>query len=257
MKGIAQLRNSQKAPPTAAPPQEKIDEIMGLYEAKQHKEAMAKAEALVKVFPRFHGTYNIAGVILAEVGQWNNAIKAYHQALGLKPDFADAHYNYAIALDHLKRTDEAITSYRNAIKADPTYAEAYDSLGKCLRQKGMVDEAISCFRRAIEINPNLIKPHLVLGALTTYKVGDPAIDKLKFLLEDIKGDDESKAGLYFGLAKAYEDIGDVDTTIKYLRSGNTVRKEQGDYTTQMDRDLNEDIKSYFPSVDLSRFSAAP
>jgi len=64
---------------------------------------MAKTKTLVKAFPRFHGGYSLADVILAEVGQWDNSIKAYKQALGLKPDFADALYNYALALEHLTR----------------------------------------------------------------------------------------------------------------------------------------------------------
>ena len=92
LRGVSGLRNLQKGPQAQVPSQANIDEIMGLYEAKQYKYAMAKTKALVKTFPRFHGGYNLAGVILAEVGQWDNAIKAYKQALGLKPDFADAHY---------------------------------------------------------------------------------------------------------------------------------------------------------------------
>ena len=103
LKGIAVLRNLRKTQSTAEPSKAEVDEAMGLYEAKQYKEAMAKTKALVKAFPRFHGSYNLAGVILAEVGQWENAIKAYKQALGLKPDYADGLYNYAIALEQIGR----------------------------------------------------------------------------------------------------------------------------------------------------------
>ncbi len=246
LRGVSGLRNLQKGPQAQVPSQANIDEIMGLYEAKQYKYAMAKTKALVKTFPRFHGGYNLAGVILAEVGQWDNAIKAYKQALGLKPDFADAHYNYAIALEHLKRTDEAVASLRSAVKADPNHAKAHNNLGSYLEIQGKMDEAISSYQRAVELESDFVSPQLRLGILIDYEADDPRIGKLESFLEDFDGDAKAKARLYFGLAKAYEDIGDIDTAFEYLLAGNGLRKAQDEYTTQMDKDLIEDIKSYFP-----------
>lgn len=85
----------QGTQPAAVPPQTEIDEVLRLYEEKHNKEAMDKAQALVKAFPRHPVLYNIAGVILAEVRQWENATKAYRQAIGLKADYAEAYYNFA------------------------------------------------------------------------------------------------------------------------------------------------------------------
>lgn len=290
LKGIAALRNSQQVRSVAVPSQAKINEIMQLYEAKQHELALGKVQALVKIFPLFPGLYNIAGVILAEVGQWENAIKAYQQALGLKPDYAEAHYNYAISLGHMKRTDEAILSLRSAVKADPNYAEAHNNLGnfqkdqskmeeaissylraiaikpdfvtayanagKCYNYLGQQDKAIACYEKAIEIEPDLITLHLQLGKLIKYKAGDPRIEKLESVLENYEGEDKTEVLLNFGLAKAYEDSGDVDTTFDYLSAGNRLRKEQKKYTTQMDADLMSDIKSYFPA-DVPATKARP
>jgi tetratricopeptide (TPR) repeat protein len=257
LRGVTGLGDLQKRPPKKVPSQAKIDEIMSLYEAKQYKHAMAKTKALVKAFPRFHGAYNLAGVILAEVGQWDNAIKAYKQALGLKPDFADALYNYAIALEHMKRTDEAIASLRSAVKADPAHAKAHNNLGSYLEIQGKMEDAISSYQRAIEIQPDFVNPHLRLGILINYKAGDPRIEELESFLENFEGDTKTKARLYFGLAKAYEDIGDIDTTFEYLLAGNGLRKAQKEYTTQMDKDLIEDIKSYFSSDTFLPTELAP
>jgi tetratricopeptide (TPR) repeat protein len=290
LSGIAGLRNLQQAQRVAVPPQAKIDDIMRLYQAKRYDQALGKVQALVKIYPRFQGLYNIAGVILAEVGQWENATKAYQQALGLKPDYAEAHYNYAISLEHLKRTDEAITSLRNAVQADPDYAEAHNNLGNYLKDQGKMedaiasyqraieikpdfvtahanagncynylghqDKAIACYEKAIEIEPDFIKPHLRLGNLIKYKAGDPRIAKLESFLEGYEGEDKTKVQLHFGLAKAYEDVGDIETTFEHLSAGNSLRKDQKEYTTQMDAGLIADIKSYF-SADILATKAPP
>ena len=89
--GIAGLKSLQQSPIVAVSPQVKIDEVMSLYEAKQFDTALQTIQTLVKVYPQFPGLYNIADVILAEAGQWDNAVKAYQQALGLKPDYDEAY----------------------------------------------------------------------------------------------------------------------------------------------------------------------
>ena len=277
--GIAGLQSMQKVQQNVRPPQEKIDEIMRLYEAKQYKQALEKTQALVKVYPRFQGLYNIAGVILAEVGQWENAIKAYHQALSLKPDYGEAYYNYAIALQNLERTDEAISILRKAIKAEPNHAEAHYNLGNLLTEQGKESEAILSFQRAVTINPDFIKAHANLGncyknlgriddAMACYNKtieiqpdfaegyielnssldldkNDPRFEKMESLLNELKADDKAKVRLHFALAKTYERLGDIDKTFTLLSEGNRLRKAQKEYSTQMDKDLMVNIRTYF------------
>ena len=57
-------------------------------------------------------------------GKLDEAVAAYRQAIGIKPDFAEAHSNLGNALKDQGKLDEAIAAYRQAIGIKPDYAEA-------------------------------------------------------------------------------------------------------------------------------------
>ena len=52
------------------------------------------------------------------------------------------------------RLDEAIAAYHRAIALRPDYAEAHNNLGNALKDQGRLDEALACFRRAVELKPD-------------------------------------------------------------------------------------------------------
>jgi tetratricopeptide (TPR) repeat protein len=61
---------------------------------------------------------------LWQAGRIQEAIKHYEQALLIKPDYADAHYNLGGALGQAGRMQEAIGQYEQALRLKPDYAEA-------------------------------------------------------------------------------------------------------------------------------------
>ena len=63
-------------------------------------------------------------------GSSTEAIAEYREAIRLKPDYAEAHFNLGIALSDQGKLDEAIAEYREAIRLKPDYAEAHCNLGR-------------------------------------------------------------------------------------------------------------------------------
>jgi len=53
-------------------------------------------------------------VLLDDLGRADEAIRAYRQAIGCDPDFADAHYNLGLLCEGLGRKSEAIRHLRKA-----------------------------------------------------------------------------------------------------------------------------------------------
>ena len=83
---------------------------------------------------------------LRDQGKLDEAIAAYRQAIGLKPELAEAHSNLGIALEDQGKLDEAVAAYRQAISIKPDFAEAYSNLGNALegsRQARRGDRRIS------------------------------------------------------------------------------------------------------------------
>ena len=57
--------------------------------------------------------------------KFEEAIKAYDEAIRLDPKLAIAWYNKGVALGDLGKYDEAIEAYDEAIRLDPNYATAW------------------------------------------------------------------------------------------------------------------------------------
>ncbi|MES1194795.1 MAG: tetratricopeptide repeat protein, partial [Opitutus sp.] len=55
-------------------------------------------------------------------GQPSEALVQFEAALGLNPDFAEAHLNAALALRALRRMAEANAHYQEAVRLNPALA---------------------------------------------------------------------------------------------------------------------------------------
>ena len=63
-----------------------------------------------------------------------------------------------VTLQKLARMDEAEASYREAIGLKPDYAEAHCNLGNTLKELGRLDEAETSYGKAIALKPDYVKP---------------------------------------------------------------------------------------------------
>ena len=82
------------------------------------------------------------GNALTEVGQLEEAIICYREAVSLQSDSGEVHYNLAVALQRNGQLEEAIDSYRQAVRIDPQSAQAHYNLGIALKDMRRLDEAI-------------------------------------------------------------------------------------------------------------------
>jgi tetratricopeptide (TPR) repeat protein len=74
-------------------------------------------------------------VALVKKGQIDEGISKYHEAIRLKPDYAEAHSNLGLALVSKGQIDGAIRAFQEAIRLKPDFAEANNSLARALAMK--------------------------------------------------------------------------------------------------------------------------
>ena len=67
-----------------------------------------------------------------ELGRLEEAEVSYRQAIELKPDYAEAHYNLGNTLKELGRLKEAEVSYKKALSIDPTRKKTLVGYGNLL-----------------------------------------------------------------------------------------------------------------------------
>jgi len=97
--------------------------------------------------------------------RWDETIRFYSVALGLRPEVAAAHNNLGAALSEVGRVGEAMAAFHKAIALDPEYAQAHTNLGNALFKKKLLAESIAAHERAIALNPEYALAHTNLGVV--------------------------------------------------------------------------------------------
>jgi protein O-mannosyl-transferase len=108
--------------------------------------------------------HNNLGNALVACGRFDEAVAAFCKVLALSPEYASAHMNLSIALACRGHIEAAVGECRRAIALDPTNANAHNNLGIFLCRCGRFDAAVGEFRAALAIKPDHAGAHGNLGA---------------------------------------------------------------------------------------------
>ena len=118
---------------------------------------------------------NNLGMVLKARGEKTEAEAHYLEALRLRLDDPDIHYNLANLLVATDRTAEAMAHYQQALKFKPDDPDMHNNLGVVLYSTKQFDEAARQFREAIRCRPGLANFHCNLGnALLAQRKPDEA-----------------------------------------------------------------------------------
>jgi serine/threonine protein kinase/Tfp pilus assembly protein PilF len=103
-------------------------------------------------------TFDLAAnaAALVEMGRYDDAIKVSHQAIRLKPNFAEGYFNLGLALEGKGLLDQAIANFRKAVARNPDLFKAHFRLGLALGEKGLNKEALESMEKAVQLNPDNI-----------------------------------------------------------------------------------------------------
>jgi tetratricopeptide (TPR) repeat protein len=155
---------------------------------------------------------------------YDEAIRAFKQALQIKADFAEAYNGLGDAYLYSGRPQEAIIAYTQAIKLNPSYGEAYNGIGVAYADTYQPEESLKALKQAIRLRPD--SPANFYFAGLTYKKLGKRKEAIEALREAIrlhsKFDDAYNAlgDIYFD-AKEYEAAVDVYRSLVQLKPDST------------------------------------
>ena len=96
-----------------------------------------------------------------ERGEVDKAIAAYEKATGLRPGFAEAHYNLGIAYRKKKQLDKSISALKQAVEIHPAYAKAHYHLAIAYYYNKQYKQALMHCNKAIDlggtVDPKLLE----------------------------------------------------------------------------------------------------
>jgi hypothetical protein len=124
----------------------------------------------LKIYPLFEKAYYNLGVSYYNLGDKDNALKAYRGALNLLPDYKDALNNSGVIFFEKGIHDSAMVYFEKVIKIDPNSGGGYGNLGACYHNKGDYTKALFYYEKAISSNQgntlvytNMAKIYQILG----------------------------------------------------------------------------------------------
>jgi predicted O-linked N-acetylglucosamine transferase (SPINDLY family) len=166
------------------------------------EEAMASFQQALRIQPRYADAHENIGNLLRSQGRLNDAVAAFvrvlelnphavhihsrilslcdaltrqgyvseaeghlREAIRLRPDLPEGHYNLAFVLQEQRQLTQAEASLRHALLLKPDSADAHNSLGQVLREQNRLEEAGASFQQALRLNARDAAAHCNLGAL--------------------------------------------------------------------------------------------
>ena len=177
-------------------------------------QAIANYDQALQLKPDWAEAYNNRGLAYYNKGDYDDAIADYDQALQLKPDYAVAYNNRGLAYYYKGNYDRAIADYDQAIKLKPDYADAYANRGAAYGHKGDTDRAIADFNQALQLKPDSALAYNNRG-FANYSKGDPARAIADYDQALKLNPDYAKA--YYNRGLAYRDKGDTARAIADFR----------------------------------------
>ena len=94
---------------------------------------------------------------------WAGGESEYRRAIGLNPNYAEAHHQYGYLLAFRGRFDESLAEMKRASELDPLSAGITNDVGLPLIFQAKYEAAKEQARKALELDPNFYLAHWSLG----------------------------------------------------------------------------------------------
>lgn len=163
--------------------QEKVQELLLLYNNNQFEKVLSKIETLKELFNKTAELFNLEGASNASLQRYMAAIDSYKRAIELKPNYDEAYNNMGNALKGTGDIKGAIESYKQAIKINSTCEEAHYNLAVSQNEVGEFSDAANHSRHFIELNPNSAEAYYLLGNSLSDRDLKAAIQNCKHALK--------------------------------------------------------------------------
>jgi len=126
--------------------------LIDLYDKGREEEGLARLETAEKLAPHDRDVLFQLGRTHVVDGRADVGLRYLTRALTEDPNYAGAHYFQGVALRQLGRFDDADKAFREAIACDPTYVPAFRDLGMMYEQFDALDAARAVYIEGLKYN---------------------------------------------------------------------------------------------------------
>jgi tetratricopeptide (TPR) repeat protein len=175
-----------------------------LAQRKEYDQAIRAYEQAITAAPRFAEALNNWGVAHLGLRQFDLAADRFRVALEIQPDDPRTLNNLGTALHEAGDFTNAVRQYERAIAREPAYAEAHYNLANSLAALGDVTAALAHYERALALQPAHAGARLNYG-VELYQLGRAAAAEAEF--KRVLADNHTAHNAHFWLAALARDAG--------------------------------------------------
>lgn len=209
--GLARL--DAMAPETPQPPADLITALAAAYNAGRITSVEPQIAAALRQYPASFLLWNIEGLRLRALAQYERAASAFTEVTRLEPGYADGYNNLGITLIDLGKPQAAEEALASAVALRPDYPEGHNNLGNALKAQGKLSAAMRCYEKALQLRPDFAEAHSNLGSAHRERGNlDPAVAHLRRAVAERP----DFVDAYVHLASALKDQGQITAAIDCL-----------------------------------------
>lgn len=174
-------------------PEAEIDNLMETaIRHHENGELMSAANTcrdILNRLPAHAGALNLLGSILADAGNFDQALDLLRGAMVMGGANTGVLFNYGVALAGADRLAEAARAFKIAAESEPERADCWFNLGETYRRLGRPKDAVPALAQAVELNPADALHRLTLGD-AYLQSGQPAqaVEQFQTLVDLAPGD---------------------------------------------------------------------
>ena len=132
-----------------------LQDLQSQVDNKDWHSVINECSNLLPQHPNSPILWNIFGLGHMRVGNFSGAKMAFTEAIGLKADFAPAHFNLANVFRGLGAYEEAAASYKACIGLEPHNPQFQNNLGNLLIKIGKPGDAVVHLMNAVKLEPEV------------------------------------------------------------------------------------------------------
>lgn len=132
--------------------------LIGTAKENTEEEAECYRDAL-RLRPDYAEAHTNYAILLRSRGEQAEAARHYQEALTVRPDYPEAHYNYAAMLATRGSVRGSMEHYREALRLRADYVDAHHGLARLLHANGELEEAAGHYREALRLRPDYAEAH--------------------------------------------------------------------------------------------------
>ena len=266
--------------------EDNIKILLKLFNATKYDLVISKSKNLIRKFPQYLILYNILGSAYQNIGSLNLARKIFIKGLKLEPNNIAIMNNLGNVYKNIGEVKLAENLFQKIINKKPDYINAYINLGNLKRDNNDFESAISLYSEALKINdkipvtfyslalayqglgkfnfaiehakkalfldPKFTQADLLISQSMKYKNENRHYNEMSSKINTIELNNDQKVNLSFALAKANEDMGQIEKSFNNLQRGNQIKRSLLNFDIKNEIKLFDGIKKIFSKIDTNK-----